>query len=323
MIDNFHLSNITAVPENKYPFTITPGSKTFFIGSCFSENLYNKFDSLYLNSNLSPFGNVYNPVSIGNSLDILINNRHMAEEDIFNVDGLYQNFNFYSKLGKTDRKEYLNCINDSITKYGKLLLESDLIIITLGTAWVYEKDGKVVNNCHKLPKSSFTRRLLTVSEITESLTEAISTLKSKNKKLNCVITLSPVRHLRDNPSENSLSKSLLRVGIEETLKNTGSHYFPSYEIVLDELRDYRWYNSDLVHPNDEAVNYITERFIRSCASPELTEYLKRVDKVNNLINHKIINPETESSGKFIAKRTRSIEMLKKEYPELIRLKEIK
>lgn len=323
MIEDFHLTNITTVPEKKLPFTITPKSKTFFIGSCFSENLYNKFDQLYLNSYISPFGNVYNPASIGNSLDILINNRHIHEKDIFQVDGLYQNFNFYSKLGHPEKNMYLNSINRSISESGKLLLESDLLIITLGTAWIYEKDGKVVNNCHKLPKLNFTRRLLTVSEIVESLTESINNLKTINKTLNCIMTLSPVRHLRDNPSENSLSKSLLRVGIEEVLKNTGSHYFPSYEIVLDELRDYRWYNKDLVHPNSEAVNYITGRFINSCTSPELNEYLKRINKVNSLINHKIINSETESSQKFIEKRAKSIEMIKKEYPELSKLKKIK
>lgn len=316
MSRDFHKNNISIVNFKSMPFELNVETRSFFIGSCFSSNLYSRFQELYLNSNISPFGNIYNPISLCNALDRVISNKSITEEECFINDGLYQHFDFYTKLGKPDSGLYVEYINNSISNAHKELLSADLLIITLGTSWVYEINGKVVNNCHRLPKETFKRRLLTIDEITSKLISVLKKLQKKNNKVNIVLTLSPVRHLRDSFEENSLSKAILRVAISNVLKSIKGIYFPSYEIVMDELRDYRWFNDDLAHPTAKAVDYITGRFIESSASDEFISYLKRVEKVNSLINHKINNPYSDSSKNFIIKREKVVKQFIKDFPGL-------
>lgn len=317
MIQDFHLKNISVVETEEFDFKLDSHFKGFFIGSCFSANLFKKFKSLYLNVKDSPFGNIYNPVSLGKSLNTLLNKKEYTEADLINIDGLYHSFDFYSKLGEGDKKDYLNKINTNILESSNFLLESNLLTITLGTAFVYEMGNSVVNNCHKLHSSNFIRRELSIDEIIGALREPLKKLLELNSNINIVITLSPVRHLRDSASENSYSKALLRVAIEKIADELNINYFPSYEILLDELRDYRWYNRDLSHPTETAVDYITERFLDSCKSRELNSYLKRANKIKDLTNHKILNIKSESAEKFIIKRESSINQFKKDYPHIV------
>lgn len=316
MFNDFYKKNISIVTTKAVPFSLTSKSRSFFIGSCFSSNLYSKFKSMHLNSHIAPFGNIYNPLSLAKALDRVIENTHIKEDECFQADGLYQHFDFYSKSGNSDIKRFLTDINHSISNANKELLAADMLIITLGTAWVYEKQGNIVNNCHKLPKDTFARRLLNLEEITRSINTVLEKLLQKNTKINIVITLSPVRHLRDNATDNSLSKSMLRVAIEEITKKSNAVYFPSYEIVMDELRDYRWYKDDLAHPTEKAVDYIIDRFIECSGSDEFIDYIKRVTKLNSLINHKIINQNSDSSKDFIVKKRRAVEQFIKDYPYL-------
>ncbi len=323
MENNFYQNNITIVPVPDTPFKIKTQNSSFFIGSCFAENLYKMFDKLHLNSFISPFGNIYNPKSLGNSLTRLIETKLIRDSECIKIDGIYQHFDFHSKTGSKSLPGFVENTNRLITKSSKELLDCDLLIITLGTAYVFEKEDRVVNNCHKLPKDSFIRRVLTVDEITESLFKPLKKLKALNAKLNIVLTLSPVRHLRDNPSENSYSKAILRVAIEELLQKTNAYYFPSYEILLDELRDYRWYDDSLTHPNRSAVEYIMNRFLEVSETDSLKDYIKRVTKLNTMLNHRIINIDSESTNKFILKTQRTLEMIKKEYKYLIKLQSVK
>lgn len=323
MENNFYKNNITIVPVTKTPFKIETKYNNFFIGSCFAENLYKMFDKYYLNSFISPFGNVYNPKSLGMSLSRLLNNRLIKEEECIKTDGIYQHFDFHSKTGSKNLSEFVRNINKLITKSSKELLNSDLLIITLGTAYVFEKDDIVVNNCHKLQKENFIRRALTINEIVESLLEPLNELKKLNNKLNIILTLSPVRHLRDSATENSYSKAILRVAIEEILQKINVYYFPSYEILLDELRDYRWYDNSLTHPDKNAVDYIMGRFFEASETDDLKDYIKKITKINTMLDHRIINMDSESTNKFISKLQRKLELIKKEYKFLTKLQIIK
>lgn len=323
MNNRFYQNNVTIVPVKDSTFKLTPKSKSFFIGSCFSTNLFNKYNDLYLNAKNSPFGNIYNPISITNSLKKIIDLQLIDKDECFNIDGLFQNFDFHSKSGNADIETYIKENNELIMESHKALLDSELLIITLGTSFVFEKENKVVNNCQKLNKELFTRRSLTVEEITTNLIPILKTIKDINKKVNIIITLSPIRHLRDDPTENSLSKATLRVAIDKIANELPIYYFPSYEILLDELRDYRWYDKSLNHPSKEAIDYILERFIDATSDEELKKYINRVNKINLMLNHKVINKDSLSSQKFMNKRDVNLKQLQKDYFFLNKLQKIK
>ncbi|MGL1894375.1 MAG: GSCFA domain-containing protein [Spirochaetaceae bacterium] len=324
MINNFYQKNITEVVCDSLNISMNTHTLSYFIGSCFSENLYESFKNKYLNCKSSPFGNIYNPKSLGSSLNRLINCKLIEESECILVDGLYQHFDFYTHSGNKKIELFLQGVNGGIQDAHASLLKANILVITLGTSYLYEKDNRPVNNCHKLPKNEFTRRVLTLDEIAESLIIPLKKLQEENRDIKIIFTISPVRHLRDNPKENSYSKALLRVAVNIILENiTSAYYFPSYEILLDELRDYRWYKPDLTHPNNQAVEYIIEKFINSAGSEELDDYIKRIDKLNNMLGHKIINKDSSSTNIFFDKLNRTIDQLKKDYPHLNNLKKIK
>lgn len=323
MQNKFYENNITIVPIEEPPFKIKTNESSFFIGSCFANNLYQMFDDLHLNSSVSPFGNIYNPKALGNSINRLLSKKLIQEDECIYSDGLFQHFDFHSKVGSQDLPKFVQNINNGIIKSSEELLNSDLIIITLGTAYVFEKDNSVVNNCHKLPKNTFNRRVLTVDEIIDSLLKPLKELKSLNKKINIVLTLSPVRHLRDSASENSYSKAILRVAIEKISKEIDAYYFPSYEILLDELRDYRWYDDSLTHPNKNAVEYIMNRFLEVSETEKLKNYITKITKMNTMLNHRITNYSSESSKTFILKSGEMLSALKSEYKSLTKLQFVK
>lgn len=313
-MNDFYNSIHTKIGHIDIPKFLEPESKLYFIGSCFSSNLYSALSKLYLNCHESPFGNVYNPASISKCINRVINMEKISNSEPIYINNLYQHHDFHSKIGNTNKNEYIANINKDLQNSYSFLSQANFLVITLGTAYAYLKDGQVVNNCHKLPKKEFNRELLSIDEIVRGLDNSIINLKTINPKIEVIITLSPVRHLRDSFEENSLSKSILRVSINELQKKHKIHYFPSYEILLDELRDYRWYSKDLTHPSDMAVEYIIAKFLESCGSSSLKEYCINSNKLNSLLQHKIINPESETSKKFFETRKRKIAEFKKKYP---------
>lgn len=313
-MNDFYNSIYTKIGDINLPQFLEPESKIYFIGSCFSTNLYNNLKDIYLNCHEAPFGNVYNPGSISKCLDRVIKIKKVDKEDTIYINNLYQHHDFHSTLGKEDGGKYISNINNELESSYNFLKSSNLIILTLGTAYVFKKDGEIVNNCHKLSKSNFTRELLTIDEIVTNLDKTFTNIKELNPDIEIIVTLSPVRHLRDSFQENSLSKSILRVSIDELQKMHKLHYFPSYEILLDELRDYRWYSSDLAHPSKIAVDYIMDKFCSTCGSDSFSNYKNDAIKIKSLIGHKIINPESETSIKFIESKKRKIDEFKRRYP---------
>lgn len=312
MLDKY----FTRVSVKKSRSQLNYSDSLFFMGSCFANNLYSRFNNYRLDVLPSPFGNIYNPLSLAKLLTRLLERRDVEENELIYSNGLYQHLDFHSTAGRTTPKEYLDNINPILQKAADFITKADWIVITLGTAFIYEKDEVVVNNCHKLPKNEFNRRAIDIDETIETLGSVFEQLKKRNPSIRTVLTLSPVRHLRDDATENSLSKALLRVIIDKLTTSPQTYYFPSYEILLDELRDYRWYDSSLTHPTEQAVDYIMEKFYLSYGSEEFNLFRKDAEKVLNMLNHKILKPDSDEAIKFLDRRERALRLFKNSYPEI-------
>ncbi|MDC7126455.1 MAG: GSCFA domain-containing protein [Spirochaetales bacterium] len=322
--ENFFNENITSV-RFASPDWKLEGGKLFFMGSCFAENLYKTMTDLKLDTQISPFGNIYNPESILEAVKLISGKNKIDASDIFENNAKFYHFMFHTQKTSDSREKLFAEINSELEAARSFLKSAEAVVITLGTSFVYKLDkdispaykkGSIVNNCHKLPSKDFARESLSVDTATKALEDAIKELLSINQNLKIIISLSPVRHLRDNATENSLSKATLRCSIENVVRNNKSWYFPSYEIVLDELRDYRWYAEDLCHPNQKAVDYIISRFISSVYSKNFTEFLGEWLKIITDLNHRPINPESEGYKSFIDKTLQKQDTLLKKYPEI-------
>lgn len=271
------------------------------IGSCFSEVIGRFLTESKFSTLSNPFGTVYNISSISELItgviasEIKLNRGFFFERDGVVFHHLYHS-SFYGKNKADLEKEILAA--SYTTK--QILLSADLLIITLGTSWVYELQGETVSNCHKRPQTDFTKRILELDEQTEILETLIRKLKTKNPKLKILLTVSPVRHIKDGIPENSYSKSLLKVLCEKTVNSLdGVYYFPSYEIMMDDLRDYRFYKEDLIHPNEMAEKYIIEAFCNAAFSPRTNDLLKKWKKVKIALSHRPFNPGSEPYRKFL------------------------
>lgn len=306
----------TTVSVKKSREKIEYDHNLFFMGSCFAKNLYNKIDNYRLHCMNAPFGNVYNPASMIKLLDTVLDETVIQENELIETDGLFQHLDIHSLAGKTTKEEYINNINPSILKASEFIKQSNWLILTLGTAYIYEKDGEVVNNCHKLPKKEFIRRVIDLEETIKGFTKTLKRLKEINPHINIIFTLSPVRHLRDDPTENSLSKALLRVLIDRLLIDEKTFYFPSYEILLDELRDYRWYDNSLTHPSEQAVDHIMDKFFYAYGSDSFNQFRLEAHKLQSMLHHKILKPESVEAQKFLNKRDEFLTMFNNKYPEI-------
>lgn len=316
--DNFINRTISYVKIKPAKDLLKLEEKNIFLGSCFSENLYTYFISHYLNCIFSPFGNIYNPLSMASSLNSLCSGRIIDEEELFRHRELWRHFDFDSEKCHLEKKEFLSSINSSLYEAQQYIKKADNLFLTLGTSFVYrEKNrGIVVNNCHKLPSDRFSRENASIDEMKNELLSSLINIKKMNKNIKITMTLSPVRHLRDSALENSLSKARLRCLIEELSEEIDLRYFPAYEIMIDQLRDYRWYEEDLAHPTNRAVNYIMDRFIQATADNELKTYLTAVEKLNRSLNHRILHVETEEAKKFLNNLKTQFTTLIRTYPQM-------
>jgi len=323
-MDDFLSRSVSYVESGKPPFPTTMMDSHFFMGSCFAENLYSYMNERFFDCRFSPFGNIYNPLSLASSIKRLCEDEPIASGEVFENNGLWRHFSFDTGLCRTNREDFLSSINKAVDEGRKMVRRCTRLYLTLGTSYVFRHidSGEVVNNCHKLPSARFTRHCASIDEMKESLSAAFDRLLSLNKKLKIVMTLSPVRHLRDDPAQNSLSKARLRCLIEELSPKYGFWYFPSYEIMLDQLRDYRWYDWDLAHPSAQATDYIMERFFRASADTSTVEFLDDMNRLRNRLNHRILHPGTKEAANFRLSTGKMIENLISQYPENNRLKEI-
>ena len=283
------------------------GAKIFALGSCFAENISERLKRAKFSIASNPFGILFNPASIAAAIDRLVDARSFAVCDITAGKESFFSFDAHSSLdGKTHTEAFGN-LNKAVAQGAKALAEADWVILTFGTAWVYEHEGRVVANCHKQPASQFERRRLSVTEIVERYSRLFEGIL-RDKRV--ILTVSPVRHIGDGLQENSVSKATLRLAVEELVaKYENAHYFPSYEILIDDLRDYRYYADDLAHPSNMAVDYVWERFCDVVLTDAAKAKLSQVEQIVAAAEHRPFNPESEAHKAFCRKMLAKMESM--------------
>lgn len=294
-------------------------SKVILLGSCFSDNIGKKLSYHKFQSVLNPFGILFHPKAIESVIKNAITKKEYTEEDLFFLNERWQSFTAHSKLSSSSKEEALNQLNQASALINTALKSNTHIIITLGTSWVYRflESGKIVANCHKVPQHKFKKELLPITEINKSLSSIISLIRKVNPDINFIFTISPIRHLRDGFIENQQSKSHLISALHQIIKNQEkTFYFPSYEIMMDELRDYRFYKEDMIHPNQIAINYIWEKFYENWLSDEAIDLKKQVIKIQRGLEHKPFNTDSDEHRDFLSSLQEKIETLKKKYSHI-------
>ncbi|QTE24080.1 GSCFA domain-containing protein [Polaribacter cellanae] len=295
---------LTQIPlKKKARNQIDYNSKILLLGSCFSENIGNKLAFYKFQSVQNPFGILFQPKAIEKIITNAINEKNYSEDDLIYQNERWHCFEAHSNLSAADKNELLHNLNSAISLTKKQLTETSHIIITLGTSWVYRfiETDTIVANCHKIPQKKFLKELLTVNEISESLEAIIELIKTVNKEAIILFTVSPVRHLKDGFVENMRSKSHLISGIHQLLdcSRRNISYFPSYEIMMDELRDYRFYAEDMIHPNKTAINYIWEKFVATWFTEDSKTTMQEVEMIQKGIAHKPFHENSEKHQKFL------------------------
>lgn len=309
----------TKIEIQAAPFSINHTSNIMALGSCFAENIGTKMKEACFEVDVNPFGVLYNPLSICNSLKILLRNTPFSQSDIFENNSVWQSFAHSTLFSDISAGGCLNKINSRLIPAADFLRKADVLMITFGTAWIFEdkNNGKVVSNCHKLPSACFTRRRIRVDEITSAFSELLTKLKQLLPHLHVVFSVSPIRHFKDGAHENTVSKSTLVLAIDELQKQFGyAHYFPAYEIQLDELRDYRFYAADMQHPSDVAIDYIWQKFSDAYFDVETIQIRNEVLRLNADIAHRPLLAGSDEYKKFLNHVERKKEQLKARYPFL-------
>lgn len=308
----------TPIPVSESIFPIDYNSKIMSVGSCFAVNMAEKFNDFKFQNNCNPFGIIFNPVSIERLVERTVNKELFTESDIFFRNDLWHCFEVHSELSNPSKEAFLNSLNQLIDSTNQQILELTHFQITYGTAWVYRniENNQIVANCHKVPQKQFEKQLLSVVEIEESIARTIRLLQSINPEIKIIFTVSPVRHIKDGFVENTLSKAHLISAIHSAHNPQliTYDYFPSYEIMMDELRDYRFYAEDMLHPSQVAIDYIWQRFKETSISKSAFGIMDEVEGIQKGLSHRSFNPQSESHQKFIAKLQIRITKLHSEYP---------
>ena len=311
-----NLQTEVIIPEQ--PFRINHSDKILLLGSCFAENIGKKLRESKFSVDLNPFGTLYNAHSIGSAVSILCGSKIYKENDLVERQGIYNSFDHHSRFSATTAIDTLNLINEQITVSRESLQSTQTVLITLGTRSIYKIKGedRVVSNCHKFPEKSFDRYACSCAEITEQCEQMLQQLWSIQPTMRVIFTVSPIRHWKDGAHENQLSKATLLLAIEAIQKQYPQHitYFPAYEIVMDQLRDYRFYADDMIHPSTVAINYIWEQFKNSYFTKNTMEVIEQYTEIQKAINHKPFNPSSEQYHKFIMQTLLKVEQLKEKIP---------
>lgn len=291
----------TVVAIEDYGFTISHGQQGLMVGSCFAANIGERMEAGKMPVSVNPFGVMYNPLSVVRTLEMLESGDSFTEDRLRYYNGLWFSFSHHGSFSSSDKEQVLQRIDASIEKGHRALMDADYLVLTLGTAWVYQwkESGEVVGNCHKLPAKEFFRYRLEVEDIVAAFDRLFSSEIYRRKKI--VLTVSPIRHLKDGAAENQLSKATLLMAVHRLAgKYENVCYFPAYELMMDDLRDYRFYEKDMVHPSTVAIDYIWERFCESLIAPESCRLFKRIEKIAAACNHRPFNPDTPQHKAFKA-----------------------
>ena len=295
-----------------HPVKLNHPDPILTIGSCFSDTVGQKLKENKFKVTANPFGTTYNPLSIFRHIHRCISCSYPPENSYALSQGLYCNLHFHSSFNNVARETVQKQIEQAIDTAHNKLSDTKWLVITLGTAWAFKEinTGDIVANCHKIPMKNFTRELMSVDEITDSFHAMHRELLAANPHIKLILTVSPVRHLKDGLEGNTISKSILRLACDKITKAFSNvTYFPSYEIMLDDLRDYRFYKRDFIHPSEEAVDYIWESFAQAYFSRETRQLLKEWEGLQKSIAHRPFNPKSETYHKFLLNTLEKINQL--------------
>ena len=291
---------------------LTYKDSILFIGSCFADEMGRRCVDRYFDTLVNPFGVLFNPCSISDCLGLLEGYGINAEQcsfipgDVIQTAGGYVSFHHHGSMARPTAQEFLDNANKVLADASDFYYREGWVVVTLGTAYVYidKESGDVVANCHKLPADRFERTMIDADQVYDALSQYVAARPERQ----WIFTVSPVRHLSDGLHANTLSKATLHLGIEILVNRyPNAHYFPAYEILMDELRDYRFYADDMMHPTQQAADYIFERFMDFALADSDRSLLAEAEKVHGMMEHRILNPGTPDAARFEAQRTKALE----------------
>ncbi|MBO6076722.1 MAG: GSCFA domain-containing protein [Fibrobacter sp.] len=302
-------------------FKIDYTSRLAFFGSCFADNISALFAERKFHVLANPFGTVYNPVSLASQIKAIADGKVFGEEDVFQdtrCDGLWHCWDAHSSLSGATKEECIEKLNAATAQAREFMQKTNVIFITLGTAFVYYLKDRVkpVSNCHRQNPNLFTRRMISVDEATQAIRDTITSIRQLIPSTHIVFTVSPLRHMSDGAHNNTLSKATLQLAIENALEKITAEYFPSYEIVMDELRDYRFYADDMIHLSETAEEYIFERMVDTYCSEKTRADIARVEKFMKMANHRIIGSDADKIRAFAEQQLACATELEKQIPGL-------
>jgi hypothetical protein len=308
-----------SIPKSDFP--IGYDSMVVSLGSCFAVNMAEKLEYLKFQNAVNPFGILFHPIAIENFLDFAVNGKRLSEKDAFFHQERWHSFATHSDLSNSNKAIFLQKANAAIDATQNQITTATHIIITYGTAWVYREKTSVnvVANCHKLPQQQFDKEILSVESIFNSIQNTIALIQKINPTAQIIFTVSPVRHFKDGFPENQWSKSNLISALQSAIKGQASSnltYFPSYEIMMDELRDYRFYAEDMMHPSQIAIDYIWKRFTDTTISEAAQVVMEKIATIQKGRAHRPFNEDSESHQKFLAKLGDSITDLQQQFPHM-------
>lgn len=292
---------------------ITLKNPILTIGSCFADAMGSRLKNFKFQTLVNPFGTVYNPISLHELLQRSVHKQALPANSFLQRDEVYYNYNLHSSFSSTQKEALTRQVQTTLESILDFLKKTDVLMITYGTAWVYERKdtGEMVNNCHKQPSALFMKRLLTQQEIVDSFRTLRSVLQDIRPNLRIILTLSPVRHIKDTLELNSVSKALLRSSCYQlSTEFSNVEYFPAYELLMDDLRDYRFYTSDMLHPSEEAEEYIWQKFTHTYFDEKTLAFLKRWADLTLGIQHKAFHPQSAAHQTFLKKLRESLVELK-------------
>lgn len=288
-------------------------------GSCFAENIGSLMAKYKLNAYTNPNGIVYNPVSLATAIKRLLSGEEYQNKELFCYNELWASWQHHGQFSHTDKKQALKQINEAFNKSKATLEEGNWLVVTFGSAYIYRllSSGLLVANCHKYPNKEFSKELLTVEHIVSEWEELLAQLYVRNPQIKIILTVSPVRYVRDGLVNNNLSKAILLQAVH-TLCNKHNNvlYFPAYELVMDDLRDYRFFTEDMVHPNAQAIEYVWEKFVAAAFDDEAQTILNKVSPLVSAAGHRVLNEGTVAHEKFMKAHASKVLQLSKEYPFL-------
>lgn len=312
----------TKIPIQEGNIKIDYNSNILSLGSCFAVNMGEKFDYFKFRNTINPFGILFHPLALEKIIRYASENKTFSDADVFYHNELWQCYDAHSDLSSPNKDQLLVNLNTACSILREALLSATHITITLGTAWVYRliETGELVANCHKVPQKEFTKELLHVNAISNSLKNILSLIAQLNSTATVIFTVSPVRHIKDGFTENQWSKANLIAALHTTLQvplRVRGLYFPSYEIMMDELRDYRFYAEDMIHPNQIAINYIWQRFTDSWISADAQQTMKLADNIQKSLQHRPFNTESDNHKKFLENLGTKIASLQQQHPHIL------